>query len=118
MKTTSHKNIVLFNRNTMLRFISNEFRVMQKEELLDLQAMVRELLSYTINQGLPFPDEFHGKGFKEYLCLVRNTEEALLAVHFHIAELTEQVSNLDFEIGYSVWGVVYAIEMKLIEFPS
>ncbi|WP_420209124.1 pentapeptide repeat-containing protein [Candidatus Electronema sp. JC] len=81
----------------LLRFISNEFRAMKQEELLALQAMVRELLSYTINQGLPFPDEFKGKGFKEHLRLARNTEEALLAVHFHIAELTKQVSRLELE---------------------
>jgi uncharacterized protein YjbI with pentapeptide repeats len=81
----------------LLRFISNEFRVIEKEELVALQGMVRELLSYTINQGLPFPDEFLGKGFKEHLRLARNAEGALLAVHFHIAELTEQVARLDLE---------------------
>ncbi|MCI5133013.1 MAG: hypothetical protein D3904_16235, partial [Candidatus Electrothrix sp. EH2] len=68
-----------------------------KEELLALQGMVRELLSYTINQGLPFPDEFLGKGFKEHLRLAGNAEEALLAVHFHIAELTKQISRLELE---------------------
>jgi uncharacterized protein YjbI with pentapeptide repeats len=81
----------------LLRFISNEFRAMTQAELLALQAMVRELLSYTINHGLPFPDEFLGKGFKEHLRLARNAEETLLAVHFHIAELTEQVSRLELE---------------------
>ena len=81
----------------LLRFISNEFRAMTQEELQALQEMVRELLSYTINQGLPFPDEFLGKGFKEHLRLARNAEEALLAVHFHLAELTEQVSRLELE---------------------
>lgn len=59
--------------------------------------MVRDLLSYTINQGLPFPAEFLGKGFKEHLRLARNAEDALLAVHFHIAELTKEVSRLDLE---------------------
>lgn len=81
----------------LLRFISNEFRSMQENELLDLQGMMRELLSYTINQGLPFPNVFLSKGFKEHLSLARNTEEALLAVHFHIAKLTKQVSRLDLE---------------------
>lgn len=83
----------------LLRFISNEFRAMTQEELLALQAMVRELLSYTINQGLPFPDEFLSKGFKEHLRLARNAESALLAVHFHIAELTKQVSRLELELN-------------------
>jgi len=81
----------------LLRFISNEFRVMKQEELLNLQGMIRELLSYTINQGLPFPDAFLGKGFKEHLRLAGNAEDALLAVHFHIAELTKQVSRLELE---------------------
>ncbi|WPD24762.1 MAG: pentapeptide repeat-containing protein [Candidatus Electrothrix scaldis] len=81
----------------LLRFISNEFRAMTKEELRALQAMVRELLSYTINQGLPFPDAFLSKGFKEHLRLARNAEDALLAVHFHIAELTKQISRLALE---------------------
>lgn len=81
----------------LLRFISNEFRVMTQDELLALQGMVRELLSYTINQGLPFPDEFLSKGFKEHLRLAGNAEETLLAVHFHIAELTNEVSRLDLE---------------------
>uniref|UniRef100_UPI0040572BEA pentapeptide repeat-containing protein n=1 Tax=Candidatus Electronema sp. TaxID=2698783 RepID=UPI0040572BEA len=81
----------------LLRFISNEFRAMTQKELLALQGMVRELLSYTINQGLPFPDAFLGKGFKEHLRLARNAEGALLAVHFHLAELTEQRSMLDLE---------------------
>jgi uncharacterized protein YjbI with pentapeptide repeats len=70
---------------------------MTQEERLALQGMVRDLLSYTINQGLPFPDEFLGKGFKEHLRLARNAEEALLAVHFNIAELTKQVSRLKLE---------------------
>ncbi|MCI5209925.1 MAG: pentapeptide repeat-containing protein, partial [Candidatus Electrothrix sp. ATG2] len=83
--------------NDLLRFISNEFRAMTQAELLALQAMVRELLSYTINQGLPFPDEFLSKGFKEHLRLAQNAEEALLAVHFHVAELTQQVSMLKLE---------------------
>lgn len=89
----------------LLRFISNEFRVMQEEELLALQGMVRELLSYTINQGLPFPDEFQGKGFKEHLRLARNAEEALLAVHFRIAQITLQVSRLELKSNWSfgVW---------------
>ncbi|CAK8710902.1 NACHT domain-containing protein [Candidatus Electronema halotolerans] len=81
----------------LLRFISNEFRAMQKEDLKNLQGMVRGLLSYTINQGLPFPDAFLGKGFKEHLRLARNAEETFLAVHFHIAELTKQVSRLELE---------------------
>jgi hypothetical protein len=81
----------------LLRFISNEFLAMTQAELLALQAMVRELLSYTINQGLPFPDEFLSEGFKEHLRLAQNAEEALLAVHFHIAELTNQVSRLELE---------------------
>lgn len=79
----------------LLRFISNEFRAMKQEELLALQGMVRELLSYTINQGLPFPDAFLSKGFKEHLRLAQNAEGALLAVHFHIAELTKQISRLE-----------------------
>ncbi|WP_417909531.1 NACHT domain-containing protein [Candidatus Electronema sp. PJ] len=83
--------------NDLLRFISNEFRVMTQEELLALQAMVRGLLSYTINQGLPFPDAFLSKGFKGHLRLARNAEAALLAVHFHIAELTQQISRLELE---------------------
>ncbi len=89
----------------LLRFISNEFRGVEKEELVALQSMVRELLSYTINQGLPFPDEFLGKGFKEHLRLARNAESNLLAVHFHIAELTKQVSRLDLEsdIAFGEW---------------
>jgi len=81
----------------LLRFISNEFLAMTQEELLALQAMVRELLSYTINHGLPFSDEFLSKGFKEHLYLARNAESALLAVHFHVAELTKQVSRLKLE---------------------
>lgn len=81
----------------LLRFISNEFRAMQKEELLSLQGMVRDLLSYTINQGLPFPEEFKDKGFKEHLRLAGNTEDALLTVHFHIAQLTGQISRLYLE---------------------
>ncbi len=90
----------------LLRFISNEFRVMTHEELLALQAVVRELLSYTINQGLPFPDEFLGKGFKEHLRLAGNVEGALLAVHFHIAELTEEVSRLELESNEAIRGMV------------
>jgi len=81
----------------LLRFISNEFRGMEKEELLALQEMARDLLSYTINQGLPFPDEFLGKGFKEHLRLARNAETALLAVHFYIAEWSKKVSRLKLE---------------------
>ena len=81
----------------LLRFISNEFRTMTQEELVDLQEMVRDLLSYTINLGLPFPDEFQSNGFKEHLRLAQNAEGALLAVHFHLAELTEQVSRLELE---------------------
>uniref|UniRef100_UPI004056DEA0 pentapeptide repeat-containing protein n=1 Tax=Candidatus Electronema sp. TaxID=2698783 RepID=UPI004056DEA0 len=89
----------------LLGFINNEFRAMKQEELLALQAMVRGLLSYTINQGLPFPDEFKGEGFKEHLCLAMNAEKALLVVHFHIAELTEQVSRLELEstFDFGVW---------------
>jgi hypothetical protein len=48
----------------LLRFISNDLRVMTQEELLALQEMVRELLSYTINQGLPFPDAFLAKALR------------------------------------------------------
>ena len=81
----------------LLRFIKNEFRAMKQEELLALQATVRELLSYTINHGLPFHEDFKDKGFKELLRLAQNAETALLAVHFHIAELTEQVSRLELE---------------------
>ncbi|MCI5121001.1 MAG: pentapeptide repeat-containing protein [Candidatus Electrothrix sp. AUS4] len=89
----------------LLRFISNEFRAMTQEELLALQAMVRGLLSYTINQGLPFHDDFSNKGFKEHLRLAGNAEEALLAVHFHIAELTKQVSRLELEsdVAFVEW---------------
>ncbi|WP_339133072.1 MAG: pentapeptide repeat-containing protein [Candidatus Electrothrix sp. GW3-4] len=89
----------------LLRFISNEFQTMTQENLLALQSMVRNLLSYTINQGLPFPDEFLGKGFKEHLRLARNAEEALLAVHFYIAELTKQVSRLELasDIAFGNW---------------
>ncbi|MCI5208285.1 MAG: pentapeptide repeat-containing protein [Candidatus Electrothrix sp. ATG2] len=101
----------------LLRFISNEFLVMTQEELRALQEMVRNLLSYTINQGLPFPDEFLSKGFKEHLRLARNAEEALLAMHFHIAELTGQVSKLDLESDtvFGEWisrlkGASYRIE--------
>jgi hypothetical protein len=83
----------------LLRFISNEFRAMTQAELLALQGIVRELLSYTINQGLPFPDEFKGKGFKEHLRLAGNAEISLMAVHFHIAEMTKQVSRLELEHG-------------------
>ena len=85
----------------LLRFISNEFRAMKHEDLVALQDMVRELLSYSINQGLPFPDEFLGKGFKEHLRLARNAETALLAVHFHIAKLTKEVSRLDLETDWT-----------------
>lgn len=85
----------------LLRFISNAFQAMTQEELLALQAMVRDLLSYTINHGLPFPDEFLGKGFKEHLRLAGNAERDLLAVHFHIAELTKQVSRMDLESNTS-----------------
>jgi uncharacterized protein YjbI with pentapeptide repeats len=85
----------------LLRFISNEFRAMTQEERLALQGMVRDLLSYTINQGLPFPDELQGKGFKEHLRLAGNAEEALLAVHYCIAELTEQRSRLDLESEFA-----------------
>ncbi|MGR0480800.1 MAG: pentapeptide repeat-containing protein [Candidatus Electronema sp. V4] len=81
----------------LLLFISNEFQAMTQEELLALQAMVRGLLSYTINQGLPFPEDFKDKGFKEHLRLAGNAEGALLAVHFHIAELTKQISRLELE---------------------
>ncbi|MCI5161585.1 MAG: NACHT domain-containing protein [Candidatus Electrothrix sp. AX5] len=89
----------------LLRFISNEFQAMKQEELLNLQGMIRELLSYTINQGLPFPDQFQSKGFKEHLRLARNAEVALLAVHFFIADLTEQVSRLELETrtDFSNW---------------
>ena len=89
----------------LLRFISNEFRAMTQEELLALQAMVRDLLSYTINQGLPFPDAFLGKGFKEHLRLAQNAEAALLAVHFHIAEMTNEVSRLELEsdVAFGNW---------------
>ena len=79
----------------LLRFISNEFLAMMQEELLALQAMVRDLLSYTINHGLPFHEDFKDKGFKEHLRLAKNAEVALLAVHFHIAELTNEVSRLE-----------------------
>ncbi len=81
----------------LLRFISNEFRAMTEDERRALQGMVRDLLSYTINQGLPFPDEFRDKGFKEHLRLAGNAEDALLAVHFHLAELTKELSRLDLE---------------------
>ncbi|MCI5166667.1 MAG: pentapeptide repeat-containing protein, partial [Candidatus Electrothrix sp. GM3_4] len=89
----------------LLRFISNEFRGMTEKELLALQGMVRDLLSYTINQGLPFPDEFLSKGFKEHLRLARNAEEALLAIHFHIAKLTKQVTRLELEsdMAFGEW---------------
>ncbi|WP_417911459.1 pentapeptide repeat-containing protein [Candidatus Electronema sp. TJ] len=91
--------------NDLLRFISNEFRAMTQEELLVLQAMVRELLSYTINQGLPFPAAFLSKGFREHLRLARNAEAALLAVHFHIADLTKQISRLELEsdVAFGNW---------------
>ncbi|MCI5190631.1 MAG: hypothetical protein D3905_12780, partial [Candidatus Electrothrix sp. AS4_5] len=85
----------------LLRFISNEFRAMTQAELLALQAMVRELLSYTINQGLPFHEDFKDKGFKAHLHLAQNAEMALLAVHFHIAELTEQRSRLKLESEFA-----------------
>ena len=89
----------------LLRFISNEFRVMPQEELLALQAMVRGLLSYTINRGLPFPDEFQSNGFQEYLRLAWQAEAALLGIHFHIAELTKQVSRLELtsDIAFGNW---------------
>ncbi|XOF32171.1 MAG: pentapeptide repeat-containing protein [Candidatus Electrothrix sp. YB6] len=66
---------------------------------------MRGLLSYTINQGLPFPDEFLSKGFKEHLRLARNAETALLAIHYSIAEITEQVSrlNLESDIDFGEW---------------
>ncbi|WP_417915106.1 pentapeptide repeat-containing protein [Candidatus Electronema sp. JM] len=89
----------------LLRFISNEFRGMTQQELLALQNMMRELLSYTINHGLPFPDEFLSKGFKSHLRLAWNTEKSLLAVHFHIAELTKHVSKLELEskFAFGAW---------------
>ncbi|MCW5206785.1 NACHT domain-containing protein [Desulfobulbus sp. F5] len=97
----------------LLRFISNEFRAMTQEELLALQAMVRELLSYTINQGLPFHEDFKDKGFKEHLRLARNAESALLAVHFHIAERTEQVSRLALE-----WDCTFGEWFRRLSGPS
>ncbi|MCI5142502.1 MAG: pentapeptide repeat-containing protein, partial [Candidatus Electrothrix sp. ATG1] len=92
---------VTYMDGDLLRFISNEFRAMTKEELRALQGIVRELLSYTVNQGLPFHEDFKDKGFKEHLRLARHAEAALLAVHFYIAELTEQVSKLELESEFA-----------------
>ncbi len=101
----------------LLSFIKNEFRAMRKDELLALQDMVRDLLSYTINQGLPFPDQFLNKSFKEHLRLARNAESTLLVVHFHIAELTYQVSrlNLDSSRAFREW--IYRVKGPSTDSP-
>ena len=83
---------------------------MQKKELLALQSMVRDLLNYTINQGLPFSDEFQGQGFKEHLRLARNAESTLLVIHFHIGELTYQVSRLDLESSKAFREWIYRVK--------
>ena len=80
----------------LMRFIANEILEMHKggDDLLALQLILAELLTYAINRGLPFPSSFVGKGFKEHLRLARNAEETLLGVHYCIAEVTGQTSRL------------------------
>jgi hypothetical protein len=79
----------------LMKFVSNELRDFTSDDLTDLQEIIRKLLTYTINQGLPFPSDFEKTGFKQLLKAARNAEEALLAIHYPIAKITSKVSRLD-----------------------
>jgi uncharacterized protein YjbI with pentapeptide repeats len=81
----------------LMRFINNEFGKMKHKDLSELQLIVCDLFTYTINHGLPFSSYFAQKDFKQHLILARNAEEALLAVHFGIVKITKQISKLNLE---------------------
>ena len=81
----------------LMRFINNEFGKMKHKDLSELQLIVCDLFTYTINHGLQFSSDFAQKDFKQHLILARNAEEALLAVHFGIAKITKQISKLNLE---------------------
>lgn len=89
----------------LMRFINNEFLRMGHEELTELQNIVRELLTYTINQGFPLPKGIIHGGLKEVLRKTRNAEEALLAIHHGIAKNTKQISelNLTSTVTFGEW---------------
>ena len=78
----------------LLRFIRNEFHKFDKTALARHQETVARMLAHAINQGFPIRSIIPDAGYYETLTLVKNSEEALLAVHSSVANLTKSVSNL------------------------
>ena len=85
----------------LLKFLNNELRMMTSEYLSELQLIISDLLTYTINYGIAFSSGITHKNFNQLLIQAQNAEEALLAIHFAIATTTKEISRLDLKSKFA-----------------
>ncbi|WDP92322.1 MAG: pentapeptide repeat-containing protein [Desulfobacter sp.] len=80
----------------ILKYLKNEFKLIEVGNLIKYQKSISKLISYVINHGLPIIAMSEDLHFNDLIKLFKNSGEALLAVHFTLASITKKIS--DFEI--------------------
>ena len=78
----------------LLKFIQVEFKNIEIGRLLQYQKLFARMISFTINHGFPIRHVAIDADFYKVFRFAKNSDEALLAFHYIVAQITGQQSEL------------------------